>query len=246
LTRRPGRKRKAPVTLPKVSALSDPSDRVKVSNLSLALQSDPLGLTTGEYRARQKWGVGDATPERYQHAKRKHRQLVTEEARTPQGARTGDRRKRFLTILESRGTLDIADKQAAERLQLFYVMSYGGSPAQFNYEHRIPGGMRELEPQEAQAEAQHYLAKVRARIPRWALPVVDLIERDAFEDVDLFELKDYYCPQLGNKRAKDKLNDLLQFVCKSLADIFEIDHSWNDRTRRVAQEIMDMQGRGLW
>lgn len=247
--RRPGRKRKRPVSLPEISALcrdDDSQTRVKASDLSLALQGDPLGLRSGEYRARSKWGVGDATPERHAQAKRKHVQLVTEEARTPEGARTGDRRKRFLKLLESRGTLDHSDKLAAERLQVLFVMAYGSSPAQFGYEHRVPSGMRELQQQEQQWEAQSLLAQVRARIPRWLLPIIDVIQRDAYEDTDLSELAPYYAPNLGNKRARDKLNDLLQVCCKLLSDIFELQNEWDDRTRKVAQEVLDMNGRGLW
>lgn len=230
-----GRKRKQPVTLPEVSPDKAPAavepvgadERVRASRESLARSADPLELMHGRRNRHKAVAYGDPTPERLKHARRAHVRLIDEVATTPQGHPTGDRRKRFVSILENRGVLDSADREAAERLQFLYVLSCGGSPAQFGYAERIPCGDNAQSRQEKTVEAQSQLAQVRGKLPQWALPVVDLIQRDAYEDVDLLELKKVYCPHLGNKRAKDKINDMLQFTCRLLCDIFEIRHAWS-------------------
>lgn len=248
LANRVGRPRKAaPVTLPKLSSLDSASERVAVSRISLALQGDPMGLTTGEYRARDRHTIGDATPERFAHAKSAGVKLVREAETFEDGRETGLQRKRFISRLElwrSRDVIDATQLAAAQRFQAHHAMQFSVGPNMVSkYGEFLDPGKRELLPVEMQWHCATEARRVYSTVPSWLHDILGWIAQSAQDDAPLSDLTDLYYKKMGQKTSETKLLAMIQVVLCMLCDAYGMSHKWQERTRQVRAELEAYLGR---
>lgn len=235
-----GRPRKVAITLPPVGSLS-PDARVTRAALSLALQGDPLGLTTGEYRARPVWTVGDATPERLDHARRAGVKLDRIVVKTDAGAETAIRRKQFVSKLDqwhARGTIDDAELLAARRFQAYHTLQWGVGPAVVSrYGEYLDRGRRELHPLELQVDCGRKVALAVRSVPRLLHPVLAWIAQCAGDDVSLEELMGIYWRPPFTRTLELRTIAYVQLVLGLLCDIYGIEHRWQAAVLRVRDDL---------
>jgi hypothetical protein len=189
---RPGRKKRSPITLAELPGRRDltPDERNRVAKLSLALHSDLLGVTRGEYAARPRWTIGDATAERLRHSRASSMRLAREAETFEDGRETGIQRKRFvgrLELMRQRGAITATGFSAGQIFQ-GHVQSAairsGPRIAQYEPRHIDATPPAELH---AIERAIDYARRVRAAyrvIPVELSPILDWLARNATEDQD--------------------------------------------------------------
>ena len=246
LRRRAGRKRNVKVTLPSCDDLPV-EDWAKRAKISLAIGADPLGITTGEYAERARYGVGEATPERMRHAKGGKRWLQTESERFKDGRPTGIQHKRFKSQLErwfERGTISRAAWLAAQAFQRDHDLSISAGGAMISkYGPTLPSGVRELLPAEIQVEYQKSKrAAVRAVDPMLR-PILAWIADSSNDDISAEAVAADFWPGRPERTQMEYFRVLLDYVCAVLARHYEQKerHRWLGlSTSRAAQEINEM------
>jgi hypothetical protein len=219
-TRRAGRKRNAPITLPLPREVCE-EDRARLSKLRVAVQSDPLGLLTGEFDARPRYGVGDATPERFKHSKSAGIRLVTERETFEDGRPTGLQHKRFQGILEAwrnKNVIDDATFHAAQTFQMECDLALEASPRMISrYGHIMPHGIPELLPQEIQIEFQKRKRAAIGAVDLRLHLVLGWIAEVSNTEVHPDTVAALYFPKLGEKTRIERFKGLLDYVCMLLS-----------------------------
>jgi hypothetical protein len=247
---RPGRTRKnAPVTLANLPPRAglDAEDRVRLAKLSLALHSDLLGLQRGSNGYSPRYGVGDATPERMQHARQEGSRLVREEECFEDGRPTGLSRKRFvsrLELLKNNGALDPVEHAAGEKFLAHVARAaMAGGAKIVNYSPRWidEDGMPELQPAEAALYHARMVANAYKAIHPMLRPVLAWMERSVLFGEDYRDTAEKYWENLSPRGRESNFRVLIQLVCAQLAGHFVLDrqHRWAKlQISRTAQELL--------
>lgn len=245
LRRRSGRKRNAKITLPDINSLS-PDVRPLRAKVGLAIGSDPLGITTGEYRERPRYGVGEATPERMKHAKAGKSWLTTESERFKDGRPTGIQHKRFKSQLErwhERGTITRATWLACIAFQRDHDLSISGGGAMTSkYGPTLPSGVRELLPAEIQIEYQKSKAAAVKAVDPILRPILAWVARVSNEDIAAETLAAEFWPGRPERVQKQNFLVLLEHVGAVLSRHYEQRerHRWLEMAQKAAQEVSEL------
>jgi hypothetical protein len=249
VTRLPGRRRsRSDVTLPEIQSLRATIGIVPAARVIADTQSDLLGIATGEYRDRKRWGIGDATPERMQHAIAAGVRISRESETFEDGRETGLQRKRFISKLESfrsRGALTSEGYAAAERYRSHVDMALATGPGQsVSYEPRMIDhvGHPELHPIERALDHWKKAARAKAEIPTELHPILNWIERTSNDEVSIDAVSARYWPSLNLKAREERFKGLLELTCALLARHYGMvdEHKWAKlQISRTAQEIAE-------
>jgi hypothetical protein len=248
---RPGRKKKSPITLSELPGRRDLTldERNRVAKLSLALHSDLLGLTRGEYAARPRWSIGDATTERLQHSRASGMRLAREAEVFEDGRETGLQRKRFigrLELMRQRGAITAVGFSAAQIFQRdtqSAAMRSGPRIAQYEPRHidaTPPADLHAIE------RALDYVRRVAAAyrvIPVELHPVLDWLAENATNDQDDRIVSRRYWPSLNEKSASERFKSLLELCLAFLVRHYRLDdaHRWAKLDNsRVVERITEL------
>ena len=243
-----GRKRRVAITLadlpPRASLAAE--DRVRIANLAMALQGDPLGISTGQYAARQKWTVGDATEQRMQHARCSGDRLVLEQECFEDGRPTGLSRKRFVGRLEqlrNRGTIDQTAFAGGELFQKHVAMAAmkaGARIVDYNPRWIDCAPAPELLPAEIAFHHATIVARTYASLPVELHCALHWLERAVIDGQDYTAAARQYWPNLSDRVREEKFRGFIELTCAILARHFGLDqqHRWAKlQISQVAEEI---------
>lgn len=244
LRRRPGRKRKAQITLP--SRNDVPEDLLPLrAKVSLAIEGDPLGIKTGQYAARPRYGVGEATPERMRHIREGRSWLQEESQKHKDGSSTGLRRKRIKSQLEvwsERGTIS---RQAfialTEYQRLHDIVQSRGAAVTASYQPQIAVSHRELMPIEQQADYIKDLALATGAVDPLLRGILEWVCVASNADVSAEKMAGFFWPELGERTRTERFRGLLEFCGAALSRHFghKEKHRWAS-VERAASELNEL------
>jgi hypothetical protein len=252
--RRPGRPRKAPITLAELAdvrkglsgAFMSKPERARIAKVSLALHGDLLGLKSGAYAARPKYGVGDVTPERMANARQNGLRLSREAETNDRGEEIPLQRKRLVGRLEqlkSRGTISTDGFAAALRFQSHVASSYAKAGARIcSYAPRMVDcpGHPDLSPIEKAMQHQRAIAMAYRAVPVELHIVLDWMAENAIADQDHRVVASIYWPALAPDARIQRFFGLIELTCALLARHFGLaeGHKWAKlQISRVAEEL---------
>jgi hypothetical protein len=241
-------KSRSDITVAEIKSLQSTVGRVQASRIVAETQSDPLGIVIGEYRDRKRWSIGDATPERMQHAKAAGVRLSRESETFEDGRETGLQRKRFISKLEtfrSRGALTSEGYAAAERYRSHVDIALAKGPGQsVSYEPRMIDhkGHPDLHPIERSMDYWKKVAHARRSIPHELHCVLDWIERTSNDEISVDAVAARYWPELNARSRDERFKGLLELTCALLARHYGMvdEHKWAKlQISRTAQELAE-------
>lgn len=241
-----GRKRKAPVTLPKLHEV-DVKERPRLAKVRVEMQADSLGIRRGEYQRRPKMTVDMASGERCAHARKNGVRLLTEKETFEDGRPTGLQHKRFRGFLEvwhSKRVIDDVTFAAAQEFQRDCDLSLEASPRMISrYGHIMPGGAAELLPQEIQIEFEKRKRAAINEVDRQLHFILAWIAEVSNTEVHPDEVAERYWPTLAQKTRMERFKALLEFTCMTLSVHYGLQtrHRWVKLSlSRAAEEIADL------
>lgn len=197
----------------------------------------------------KKFTIGDATPERFKHAKQAGMQLVTEKETFDDGRETGIQHKRFRGILEVWHRKEVIDKAtfaAAETFQRDCDLSLSASPRMISrYGHILPSGVPELLPQEIQVEFEARKRAAIKAVDRRLHFILAWIAEVSNTEVHPDTVAEKYWPHIGQKSRTERFKALLEYVCMILSvhygQVDEKRHRWVRLSiSRAAEEVYDL------
>lgn len=220
--------------------------RVKLSRVSLALQSDPQGIRTGEYAERPRYGVGEVTAERMQKIQKAAGWVGLEQEKTAKGADTGLQRRRIKSVIEvwfERGAISRASWLAAQALQRDHDLSISCTSSMIaKYQPTVGVAYRELMGQEAAVEFQRAKeAAIRAVKSRYHIALA-WIMACSNADVPAEEPAKRYYPGYSDREAVTRFKGVFEMACAALAEHYQHKerHQWEPRVERTARAIAEL------
>lgn len=222
-------------------------DRVRLRRVALEIGGDPLGIRSGQYGQRARYGVGELTAERMQRVRRGGGWVSTEQEKTAAGGDTGLQRKRIKSPIEvwfERGAISRASWLAAMALQRDHDLSISCTGAMIaKYEATVGVAHKDL--MGAEASVEFMMAKeaaIRAVSPRYYVVLAWIMACSNDDVPPELPAKRYY-PQYSDREAVTRFKGIFEMACAALAQHYQHKekHQWaTGMAAETARELLPL------